>query len=89
MMEIPLREMIGIVFSGFGHVASRVFIFLIAVYQYAISPLLGRNCRYAPSCSEYALEALSRHGAYLGGGLAIKRLCRCHPWGRGGYDPVP
>ncbi|MCJ8500887.1 membrane protein insertion efficiency factor YidD [Desulfatitalea alkaliphila] len=61
----------------------------IRVYQIAISPMVGPACRFAPSCSEYALEALSRHGLLKGSGLALRRLLRCHPWGGSGYDPVP
>ena len=62
---------------------------LLSVYRYAISPLLGRNCRFHPSCSEYAVEAVERHGAMRGGWLALKRVGRCHPFHSGGYDPVP
>jgi putative membrane protein insertion efficiency factor len=62
---------------------------LIRVYQYGISPMLPRVCRYAPSCSEYAREAIERYGVLLGGWLAARRLLRCHPWGGSGYDPVP
>ncbi|MBS1189871.1 MAG: hypothetical protein H6R10_1663 [Rhodocyclaceae bacterium] len=62
---------------------------LLRCYQYAISPLLGRNCRYVPSCSEYAVEAVQKYGAARGGWLGLKRVCRCHPWHPGGYDPVP
>ena len=62
---------------------------LIRVYQYGISPLLPRVCRYAPSCSEYAREAIERHGVIFGCWLAARRLSRCHPWGGHGYDPVP
>jgi hypothetical protein len=62
---------------------------LIRIYQYGISPVLPRVCRYAPSCSEYASEAIERHGAILGGWLAGRRILRCHPWGGHGYDPVP
>ncbi|EKE78312.1 membrane protein insertion efficiency factor YidD [Oceanibaculum indicum] len=61
----------------------------IHLYRYGISPLLGVNCRFAPSCSEYALEALATHGALKGGYLAARRILRCHPWGGSGYDPVP
>jgi len=61
----------------------------IHVYRWLISPLLGSNCRYYPSCSAYALEAIERHGAWRGGRLAAGRLCRCHPWGGAGHDPVP
>ena len=58
-------------------------------YHVVISPLLGTNCRYAPSCSLYAQQAIEIHGPLAGGWLAIKRICRCHPWGGHGFDPVP
>src|SRR5690606_8255393 len=61
----------------------------IRFYQYVISPWLGRNCRYTPSCSAYAIEAITVHGAMKGLWLGTKRICRCHPWGSSGYDPVP
>ncbi len=61
----------------------------IRLYQWTISPLLGVNCRYAPSCSAYAIEAIATHGAARGCRLALQRLLRCHPWGGSGYDPVP
>ena len=67
----------------------RLLIALLRTYQYAISPFLGRRCRYYPSCSEYAVEAVEKHGAIKGGWLGVKRVCRCHPWHPGGYDPVP
>lgn len=62
---------------------------LLKFYQYAISPLLGRSCRFDPSCSHYAVLALQRHGAIKGLWLAARRVGRCHPWHPGGYDPVP
>ena len=62
---------------------------LIRVYQWTISPMLGARCRFYPSCSCYAHEALERHGALAGTWLAAKRLARCHPFSAGGYDPVP
>lgn len=66
------------------------FVALINVYKYSISPLLGESkCRYQPSCSTYALQALQKHGLFKGGYLAAKRILSCHPWGGHGYDPVP
>lgn len=62
---------------------------LIRFYQLAISPYLGRNCRFYPSCSSYAHEAIQTHGALRGGWFAIRRVGRCHPWHPGGFDPVP
>lgn len=62
---------------------------LILVWQWVLSPVLGANCRYQPSCSHYAAEALSRHGAIRGGWLATRRILICNPWGGAGYDPVP
>jgi putative membrane protein insertion efficiency factor len=62
---------------------------LIRGYQIFISPLLGPRCRFTPTCSQYALEAIEKYGAWKGSFLAIKRICRCHPWNPGGYDPVP
>ena len=62
---------------------------LIRLYQWTVSPLLGPACRFHPSCSQYALEALLRFGVLRGGALALRRLARCHPWNPGGFDPVP
>ena len=62
---------------------------LIGVYRLLISPWLGNNCRFTPSCSAYAMEALREHGVFRGCSLAAKRIARCHPWGESGYDPVP
>jgi uncharacterized protein len=62
---------------------------LLKAYRFAISPLYGQVCRYHPSCSAYALEAVTVHGSIKGTWLAIRRVGRCHPWARGGYDPVP
>lgn len=62
---------------------------LIRAYQKLISPLLGSNCRFEPSCSAYAEEALQVHGAFRGSWLALRRIIRCHPWGGSGFDPVP
>ena len=62
---------------------------LIRLYQYLFRPMLGSNCRFAPSCSDYALEAVEKYGALKGGWLALRRVARCHPYHPGGYDPVP
>lgn len=66
-----------------------IFIFPIRVYQWGISPLLPSACRYNPTCSRYAVEAIEEWGVWKGWILAIKRIMRCHPWGGHGYDPVP
>ncbi|WP_301100871.1 membrane protein insertion efficiency factor YidD [Propionivibrio sp.] len=62
---------------------------LIRIYKYMISPFLGRCCRFFPSCSEYTVEAVEKHGACKGARLGLKRISRCHPWNSGGFDPVP
>jgi uncharacterized protein len=72
-----------------GRVGQASALALIRAYQLVVSPLLGPACRYEPSCSEYAREAVRRHGAVRGLGLALRRLGRCHPLGGCGYDPVP
>ena len=68
---------------------ARLLVVLIRGYQLAVSPLLPPSCRYTPSCSQFAVEALQRYGALKGGWLAVRRVCRCHPFHPGGYDPVP
>ncbi|HVL59374.1 MAG TPA: membrane protein insertion efficiency factor YidD [Burkholderiaceae bacterium] len=68
---------------------SKLAIGLIIAYRYAISPLLGPSCRFYPSCSEYGIEAIQRHGYLRGTWLTVRRLSRCHPWGSSGLDPVP
>ena len=65
------------------------FVILIKLYQVTLSPLLGPKCRFTPTCSQYAIEALKKHGVIKGLWLAIKRFSKCHPWGGHGYDPVP
>jgi uncharacterized protein len=70
-------------------VPRRALALLIRGYQRFLSPLLPPSCRFYPSCSQYALEAISRHGALKGSWLAIRRLARCHPFNAGGFDPVP
>jgi len=61
----------------------------VRLYKVAVSPLLPVSCRFQPSCSTYAIDAIEQHGAWRGGGLALRRILRCHPWGGSGYDPVP
>ncbi len=66
-----------------------LFLLLIKIYQYLISPLTGAACRYTPTCSQYGVEAIKKYGPFKGGWLTLKRLARCHPWGGHGHDPVP
>lgn len=70
-------------------IARRIAILPILGYRYLISPFTPMSCRFHPTCSSYAAEALEQHGVVRGGGLALRRLARCHPWGAAGYDPVP
>ena len=67
----------------------RLIVAILRGYQYLLSPWWGRQCRFTPSCSNYAIEAVERHGALAGSWLAMKRVLRCHPWNPGGFDPVP
>ncbi|MCF0242343.1 MAG: membrane protein insertion efficiency factor YidD [Treponema sp.] len=71
------------------HIVSQFFIYLIRFYQVCISPLFPSSCRYTPTCSAYALEAVKKYGPLKGMFLAIKRILRCNPFHEGGYDPVP
>lgn len=66
-----------------------VMIGLIRLYQMTLSPLIGRSCRYTPTCSNYGIEAIRKYGPFKGGWLTIKRILSCNPWGGSGYDPVP
>lgn len=68
---------------------SYILILPIRFYQFCISPLFSPTCRFTPSCSHYAIEALKKYGPIKGTWLTVKRICRCHPWGGSGYDPVP
>ena len=68
---------------------SRILMGLIKGYQYLLSPLIGQQCRYYPTCSQYALEAIEKHGAIKGSYYTAHRLLRCHPWCAGGHDPIP
>jgi putative membrane protein insertion efficiency factor len=71
------------------NIFSRFLIGLVKAYQYFLSPLLGQSCRFYPTCSEYALDVINKHGACKGTYYAIRRLLRCHPWHSGGHDPAP
>ncbi len=75
--------------SSVARLAAKPLLGLVWVYQKGISPLIGTNCRFEPSCSAYAREALGKFGGFRGGWLALRRISRCHPWGGSGYDPVP
>ena len=68
---------------------SKLFILLIRMYQVALSPIMMPSCRYTPSCSQYGIEAITKHGPFKGGFLALKRIFSCNPWGGHGHDPVP
>jgi hypothetical protein len=68
---------------------ARLLVAMIRGYRYLLSPWWGSQCRFTPSCSEYAMEAIGRHGAWTGSRLALSRIARCHPWHAGGFDPVP
>jgi uncharacterized protein len=68
---------------------ARLLILLVHLYRVTLGPLLGGSCRFTPSCSSYAIEALERHGALCGVRLSVRRVLRCHPFGPAGYDPVP
>ena len=74
---------------GLVRATERLMLGLILMYQLTLSPWLGRDCRYMPTCSAYAAEAIRRFGPRRGAWLALKRVGRCHPWGGAGYDPVP
>lgn len=68
---------------------AKAMVFFVKLYQYLVSPLLGSNCRFHPSCSAYTIEALQKHGCLSGGLLSVKRICKCQPFHLGGLDPVP
>jgi putative membrane protein insertion efficiency factor len=71
------------------HFLARILIKLVRLYQITLSPYFGRACRFQPTCSAYMITALENHGAMRGGLLGLSRICRCHPWGGFGFDPVP
>lgn len=76
-------------FSWFSKGLAAVMIGFIKLYQWTLSPLIGRACRYTPTCSNYGLEAIRKYGPFKGGWLTLKRVLSCNPWGGSGYDPVP
>lgn len=77
------------IFHLFSKGLAAIMIGLIKLYQWTLSPLIGRACRYTPTCSNYGLEAIRKYGPFKGGWLTIKRIISCNPWGGSGYDPVP
>ena len=77
------------IFRFLADVPKKVLLFLIGVYRRYVSPAFPPSCRYVPTCSEYAMIAVQRYGFVKGSCLAMKRICRCHPWHPGGFDPVP
>jgi len=94
-VRIPRALVLGLgrLAGGLGHLLRRltalVLIFLVRFYQFAIRPFIYSNCKFAPSCSAYFIEAVTRHGPLRGGRLGVRRFLRCHPFSRGGIDPVP
>jgi len=68
---------------------ARFLVGVVKAYQLILSPMLGQQCRFYPTCSQYAIEAIRKHGAFLGTYFTVRRLLRCHPWHAGGHDPIP
>ncbi|MDO9366042.1 MAG: membrane protein insertion efficiency factor YidD [Methylotenera sp.] len=68
---------------------ARLLVGIVKAYQLILSPMFGQQCRFYPTCSQYAIEAIHKHGAFLGSYLTVRRLLRCHPWHVGGHDPIP
>jgi putative membrane protein insertion efficiency factor len=77
------------IYAFFYWILKNLFLLLIWLYQQLISPLFSASCRFVPTCSAYGIEAIKKYGPFKGGWLTLKRILSCHPWGRGGYDPVP
>lgn len=80
---------LGRIADALSRITSALLVFLVRFYQFAISPLLIGNCRFVPTCSQYFIEAVRRHGPIRGTSLGLRRVLRCHPFGKGGIDPVP
>jgi uncharacterized protein len=89
MTRTAAGQFVGRMAALLARMVGGAMILLIRVYQVVFSPLMGRCCRYEPSCSVYAVEAIRQHGCWRGAGLAARRLLRCHPFHAGGWDPVP
>jgi putative membrane protein insertion efficiency factor len=68
---------------------ARILMNMIKIYQLCLSPFFGQQCRFYPTCSQYAIEVINKHGAFIGSYYTIRRLLRCHPWHVGGHDPIP
>lgn len=81
--------MIGKLYCGFKNLLAKLLIGMIKLYQVTLSPFIGRACRYTPTCSNYGIEAIQKHGPFKGFWLTLKRVLSCNPWGGSGYDPVP
>ena len=86
---MTLRDILLLPYRALRWLLSTLMLALIAFYRTCISPLTPPACRYTPTCSQYAQEAIRKYGPFRGGWLALKRILRCHPWGGSGYDPVP
>lgn len=71
------------------NIVARLLVGVVKAYQLILSPMLGQQCRFYPTCSQYAIEAIRKHGAFLGAYFTVRRLLRCHPWHAGGHDPIP
>jgi putative membrane protein insertion efficiency factor len=82
-----LRSYVSWLASVFSHALGKCLIALVGMYQVLVSPLLGNHCRFQPSCSRYFKESVTKYGPFQGARKGIARICRCHPWNRGGYDP--
>ena len=76
-------------YQGFKNLLAKLLIGMIRLYQVTLSPFIGRACRYTPTCSNYGIEAIHKHGPFKGSWLTLKRVLSCNPWGGSGYDPVP
>ena len=86
---MTLRQLLALPYRSLRWLLSSLMLALIAFYRTCISPLTPPACRYTPTCSQYAQEAIRKYGPFRGGWLALKRILRCNPWGGSGYDPVP